>query len=155
MLYTTLKWLHVLSAVVFLGTGLGSAWYKFRADRSGNVAVIAWSQRQIVLADWIFTVPAGVLLPVTGFAMVATGPWTLEALWVRLGIGLYAVAGLTWLPAAALQLRMRDMADEALENGTELPEAFHRDRRIWTALGAPSFLAAIVTVWLMTSKYMG
>ncbi len=155
MLYLTLKWLHVLSAVVFLGTGAGSAWYKYRADRSGDVAVVAWCQRQIVLADWIFTVPAGVLLPLSGLALVVAGPWTFDALWIQLGIGLYALAGLTWLPAAFLQLRMRRLADEALATGTELPAAFHQDRRIWTALGVPSFIAAIATVWLMTAKYMG
>ena len=155
MLYLALKTLHVLTVVVFLGTGAGSAWYKFRADRSGDVAVVVWCQREIVKADWIFTVPSGLLLPLTGIALVEIGPWNYGMPWVALGIALYAVSGLTWLPAAFLQLRMRRLAEEALSAGEELPEAFHRDRRVWMALGCPSFLAAVATVWLMTAKYMG
>jgi len=153
MLYTVLKWIHVLSVVIFLGTGAGSAWYKFRADRSADVRVVAWCQREIVLADWLFTVPAGFVLPLSGIALVIQGGWSFELLWIQLGLGLFAAAGLTWLPAAFLQLRMRRLADEALAKGTELPEAFHRDRRIWTALGVPSFLAATVAVWVMVAKH--
>ncbi|MDQ5918954.1 MAG: hypothetical protein QG660_2069, partial [Pseudomonadota bacterium] len=37
MTYMTLKTLHILSMVLLFGTGLGSAYYKWMADRSGNV----------------------------------------------------------------------------------------------------------------------
>ena len=39
--YTALKTLHILSMVLLFGTGLGSAFYKWMADRSGNVTHIA------------------------------------------------------------------------------------------------------------------
>jgi uncharacterized membrane protein len=153
MLILVLKLIHVFTAFVFLGTGLGSAYYKLRADRSGELAVIAWAQREIVRADWIFTVPAGVLLPATGVWLTWLYGYKLTDSWILFGICGYVVAGIAWLPAAYLQIRMRRLADQALARQEPLPAAFHRAQRIWFLLGFPSFLAAIVTVWAMVAKH--
>ncbi len=153
-LYLFLKAVHVVAAMVFFGTGLGSAWYRFRADRSGDVRVIAWCQREIVLADFVFTVPSAVMLPLTAVAMIeVTGtPWrTGWILWAALG---YAVAGLCWLPAAWLQIRMRRLADVALAKGDPLPVEYHRAARIWLYLGVPSFGATMATIGLMVAKHV-
>ena len=66
MLILVLKTIHVLGAVLFLGTGLGSAYYKFRAGASKDARVVAWCDAEVVRADWIFTVPAGLIMPVSG-----------------------------------------------------------------------------------------
>lgn len=148
----TLKTIHILAAMLFFGTGLGSVFYKLRADMSGDIRVIAWCQRAIVLADWLFTVPAGVILPVTGIWMALRQHVPLTSGWVFYGISCYVIAGVTWLPAAFLQLRMKNLANEALEAGEALPERFHKDRKIWLALGFPSFLAAMTTIYIMVFR---
>jgi uncharacterized membrane protein len=66
MTYTTLKTLHILSMVLLFGTGLGSAFYKWMADRSGNVTHIANTNHQVVMADWLFTTPTVIIQPLTG-----------------------------------------------------------------------------------------
>ncbi|MFZ2321641.1 MAG: DUF2269 family protein, partial [Pseudomonas sp.] len=48
MLYLSLKTLHILSMLLLFGTGLGSAFYKWMADRSGNLAHIAVTNRHVV-----------------------------------------------------------------------------------------------------------
>jgi len=123
MLILLIKTVHILSAIVFLGVGAGVAWTKLRADRSGDLRVIAWAQAHIVLADWLFTVPSAILLPATGAWLVVTYslPWTTP--WILFGIGGYIAAGAFWLPAVRLQMQMRDMAETALAEGTELPQA--------------------------------
>ena len=147
-----LKTVHVLGATLFLGTGLGSAWYKVRSWRSGDVRIIAWADREVVLADWLFTIPSGVVMPVTGLwlAHLYGIPWT--AGWLKWAIGGYACAGLFWLPAAWLQLVMRRLSTTAATTGTPLPPEWRRARRIWTLLGVPSFGATVVTVWVMVTK---
>lgn len=149
-----LKSLHILGAVMFLGVGLGSAFYKWRADKSGDPKVIAWCQHEIVLADWLFTTPSAVIMPVTGFWLlhVYQMPWTTP--WVFWGIMGYIVTGVLWLPAVYLQIKMRRLADEAVANGTPLTEEFETARRIWVALGIPAFLIAIAIVTIMTAKYV-
>ncbi|MCC7110617.1 MAG: DUF2269 domain-containing protein, partial [Deltaproteobacteria bacterium] len=118
-----MKTLHILSALLFLGAGLMTAYYKVRADRSGKLEVLTWYQREIVLADWIFTLPSGVTLPATGITLALMSGQSLTQGWVALGIGAYSLAGLLWLPAAWLQIRMRRMAETALREGTALPAA--------------------------------
>lgn len=153
MLALYLKAIHVGAAILFLGTGLGSAFYKLRADRSGSVAVAAWAQRNVVLADWLFTVPSGLVLPLSGLWLVHLYGLPLSTSWVLFGLVGFAIAGLTWLPAAWIQLRMRRLADDALADGHALPPEFFRLHRLWLALGVPSFLAAIATIWVMVGKH--
>ncbi|MCP4872561.1 MAG: DUF2269 domain-containing protein [Proteobacteria bacterium] len=153
MLFFVLKTLHVLGALLFLGVGMGSAWYKLRADASGDLRVVVWAQREIVLADWLFTVPSALILPITGLWMANLFgmPWT-EG-WVGLGLLGFVCAGLLWLPAVALQYRMRTLAEAALEQGTELGPDFARARLAWLALGFPAFIIAAGTIWVMVAKW--
>jgi uncharacterized membrane protein len=149
--YLLLKWLHILAAIVFLGMGAGTAWFKLWADRSGSLPVIVWAQRLVVKTDWIFTLPSGLVLMTTGYVLAWMAGWSLYSGWVLYGQALFTLAGLTWIPAARLQLRMRQAAEAALETGV-LDPGFHRDHRTWLALGVPSFLAAVTATLIMVLK---
>lgn len=146
-----LKILHVLAATLFFGAGLATAWLKLRADRSGDPRVIAWACGHIVHADLVFTIPAGIAMPLTGVAMVvAMGlPW--DTPFVVGGFVGWAVAGLFWLPAWRLQYRMRALAEAAAAAGSPLPDAYHHATRAWTLLGVPSFCAAVATIVVMVA----
>ena len=56
--YEIVKLLHILSATVLFGTGLGTAFVVWNANRGGDVAAVAFATRHAVLADWLFTTPA-------------------------------------------------------------------------------------------------
>lgn len=148
----TVKTLHVLCAMLFLGAGLMTAWFKVRADRSTDLRVLTWYQREIVLADWVFTVPSGVGLAATGLWLASAYGLPLTSGFVGAGILGFVAAGVLWLPAAWLQIRMRRLAEVALRDGTALPPAFHTANRIWLALGVPAFAVAALTVWMMVAK---
>lgn len=153
MLLLLIKTIHVLGAMVFLGTGAGSAWYKMRASRTDDARVTAWCDVEIVRADWIFTVPAGVTMPLTGALLVHLNGMSWTTPWILIGLLGYAIAGVFWLPAAWLQIRMRELSTRAAAAGEPLPAAYARAQRAWTLLGVPSFLAAIVTIWVMVAKW--
>ena len=152
MLILLAKTLHVLSATIFFGAGLMSAWWKLRADRSNDLKIVAWAQREIVFADRVYTVPSGIVSPLTGAYLVFRYglPWTTS--WVVASIGGYVVAMACWLPAASLQLEMRRIADASLASGSPLPARFHRLNRVWLLLGVPAFIAATFIIWSMVSK---
>jgi uncharacterized membrane protein len=60
MLYFLVKYLHVLGAIVILGTGSGIAFFMLMAHRSGDAAFIARTA-STVIADMLFTLTAALL----------------------------------------------------------------------------------------------
>ncbi len=150
--YLLLKTIHILAATLFFGTGLGSAFFKFRADQSGNIEDIVFAQKNIVLADWLFTIPSGILLPLTGLWMVWYLGIPLTTPWIMAGLGLYALAGLCWVPAAMMQIWMREAALHAQATQTPLPPRYHTWALWWLLLGFPAFGASVWTIYIMVSK---
>ncbi|RZT05976.1 Uncharacterized membrane protein [Duganella sp. CF402] len=152
MEYLAIKWLHILSATLMFGTGFGTAFYMFFANRSGNVPAIAVVTRLVARADWWFTTPAIIVQPLSGLWMIHLAGFPLSSRWIVGSAALYLLAGACWLPVVWLQLRMRDMAALAARNGEELPSRYWRYEKIWTALGFPAFGALLVVYWLMVHK---
>jgi uncharacterized membrane protein len=152
MEYTIVKWLHILSSTFLFGTGIGSAFYMLFTSLSRDVRAIAVVSRFVVLADWIFTTSTIVIQPLTGFYMIYLAGYPLTSRWIMLSIGLYLVAGACWLPVVWIQLKMRDMAQIAAREQTDLPALFWRYLRIWVALGIPAFIAMVAVFWLMVAK---
>jgi uncharacterized membrane protein len=152
MLFLLLKTAHVLGSTVFFGTGLGSVWFRLHAVKSGQVGLVAWADAAVVKADWWFTVPAAVLMPASGLWLVEIYRMPLTTPWVLAGLVDYAVAGLTWLPAAFLQVRLQRLSAKAVAEGAPLPASWHLAHRMWLALGVPSFTATMFVFWVMVSK---
>lgn len=150
--YLTIKWLHILSSTVLFGTGLGSAFYMFFTNLSGDVRAIAVVSRRVVWADWLFTTPTAIIQPATGFYLVYLAGMPLSMTWIAGSIGLYVLAGACWLPVVWIQIRMAALAEAAAKEGAALPPLFWRYHRIWTALGVPAFVAFIAIFYLMTVK---
>lgn len=151
-LYLLLKTVHILSSVALVGTGLGSAFYLFCANRSDSVEAQAVVARFVVLADWIFTTPAMILQPLTGIAMLKMAGWPLSTPWVSLSIVLYAIAGACWLPVVWLQIRMKKIADQSMRAAVPLPSVYRRYAKCWEALGYPAFFAMLAVYFLMVNK---
>src|ERR1700722_2191586 len=117
-MYLWLKWTHVVSSTVLFGMGAGIAFFFVRAQRTGDVRVIAAVAREVVIADAIFTASAVVLQPVTGLAMVRLAGFPLSQPWLRWSIALYVLIGGCWVPLVWLQIRMRNLAVRAMRDGT-------------------------------------
>ena len=152
--YLTLKTLHILSMVLLFGTGLGSAFYKWMADRSGMLPHIAVTNRHVVLADWCFTTPTVIFFFFFLLWMAYLAGWSWTSGWIAASLALYALAGACWLPVVWLQLRMRDLSSAALREGTPLPPLYWRMARWWFWLGVPAFSAMVAVVALMVFKHL-
>jgi uncharacterized membrane protein len=151
-LYLWLKWAHIVSSTVLFGMGAGIAFFFLRAQRTGDVRVIAAVGREVVIADAIFTASAVILQPLTGFAMAVLAGYPLSIGWLRWSIVLYVLIGAWWLPVVGLQIRMRNLAIRAAEEGTSLPATYFRCYRWWFALGWPAFIGVLIVFYLMVAK---
>ena len=151
--YLLLKWLHILSSAFLFGTGIGSAFYMLAVTLARDVRATAVVARYVVIADWLFTTPAIIVQPVTGFMMLHLAGIPLASRWVVATIILYLVAGACWLPVVWMQMKMRDMAMAAARAGeAELPALYWRYFSFWVLLGIPAFLALVLVFWLMVAK---
>lgn len=154
MTYLLLKWLHIVSATVLFGTGLGTAFFMWMAHRSRNVEAIAVTSRHVVIADWIFTTPAVIIQPVSGVALALLVGYPLTSAWLVAASVLYVVAGACWVPVVFLQMKAQKLAAHALAQGTPLPPHYFRFMRWWFWLGWPAFIALLITFYLMIAKPM-
>ncbi len=150
--YLTLKTVHVVSSVLLVGTGFGPAFYLFFANRSNSIEAIGVVGKLVVRADWYFTTPAAIILPLTGFLMMQKAGWPLSATWIHGSIALYALAGACWIPVLFLQVRMARLADAARRQGSGLPQEYWTLARRWELLGYPAFAAMLVVFYLMVAK---
>ena len=152
MSYNTLIALHLISVVLLLGVGTGSAFYKFMADRSGNLEVILHTNKMVVLADWLFTTPSAILQPLTGIMLMNLMGVSLWRPWLLMSIILYIVAGGLWLVAVYLQIRMKNMALLAQKEERFLGEDYFRLVNYWIWLGVFSFFSMGGVFYLMVMK---
>jgi uncharacterized membrane protein len=150
--YLALKFLHIIGAAVLLGTGAGIAFFMLLAHRTGDAATVASVARIVVIADFVFTATAVVVQPITGFLLAWIVGYSLLDGWILLSIALYLLTGAFWLPVVWMQMRMRDLAAEAVREAKPLPAQYHRLFRLWFAFGFPAFGAVVAIFWLMIAK---
>lgn len=151
--YLLIKTAHILSSVLLVGTGFGTAFYFYHANRTRSVPVIAAVARLVVRADWWFTTPAVIVQPFTGLWLAHAAGWPWHTPWILATLVLYAIAGACWLPVVALQIRMSRVASAAADAGaSSLPHHYWRDARHWEWLGYPAFAAMVAVYFLMVLK---
>jgi uncharacterized membrane protein len=151
-LYFIIKYLHVLGAIVILGTGTGIAFFMLMAHRSGDPRFIARTASTVVIADMLFTASAVVLQPVTGGLLMWLSVTSLTERWLAMSLGLYVVAGLFWIPVVFMQIEMRDLARAADAQGAPLPPRYFELFRRWFLFGIPGFGSVMMILWLMIAK---
>lgn len=152
MLYLWVKFIHVLSSTILFGTGLGTASVMLYGYRTRNTQTIAAISQYVVLADWCFTAPSGVIQPLTGLWMVYLAGYSWSSLWILGSMIGYLIAALCWFPVVFLQIKMRDFAIHAVRRNEILPSQYYTYFKYWFALGWPAFISLLIVFYLMTNK---
>jgi uncharacterized membrane protein len=149
--YLLLKYVHVISAAVLLGTGAGIAFFMWTAHLSRNLEALRVVTRNVIVADWLFTATAVVVQPVTGVWLMRERAWPFTSVWFGWTLALYAAVGACWLPVVWLQYRVARLAREA-PTYAALGEDYRRAMRWWFALGVPAFTMMLALYALMIFK---
>ncbi len=149
--YLTLKWIHILSSTVLFGTGVGLAFFFFVAHRIRRLSAIRFATRTVVLGDFLFTAPSGVVQLASGFALVFDLGLDLTKPWLLLSLILFVFAGACWLPVVWIQIKMRDLANNAARL-EDLPPNYWFYHKVWVTLGTLAFPALVIVFWLMVTR---
>ena len=153
MYYNLLLFIHIASVILLLGVGGGSAFYKFMADRTKSVELILHTNKMVVLADWLFTTPAVILQPITGFMLMQTMGLSWQTPWLLVSIVLYIFSISLWLYAVFLQIKMKNLALIAYDSKGMLGNDYYKLLKYWIWLGVFSALAMGAVFYLMVFKF--
>jgi len=147
-MYLLIKTIHIISATLLFGTGLGSAFFMYLSYRSENISAMAVTNRIVVIADFVFTTPAVFIQLASGLYLLQQTHLAWNSTWALLVFALFAFVGACWLPVVWLQIRLRDRAAEldCIDN------KYRRQMRIWLILGLLAFPAVLLLYGLMIFK---
>ena len=90
MLYITLKYIHVLLAIVAVGFNVAYGLIIGRARKTG-VAELAFALKTVKVMDDYVANPCYILLLVTGVAMVHVAGYPWKLLWINMSMALLVV----------------------------------------------------------------
>ncbi len=141
-----IKFVHTIAVAVMFGTWLCIAVFMLLAHGSGNASVVALTARFVVRAEMMLMAAAVALQPISGVPLAwAIGLSPLNEYWIVLSLAIYAAIVAAWLAIVAIEMRMRNVTQEAALSGAPLPDAYRRLFRLWGVL-AVAFLAGIIAV---------
>lgn len=124
----------------------------FRSRFTDNLHEKFYAARNTVLADYLFTLPAVILQPLTGIALIYMVGYDSHDLWLSLTYAIYIIAGICWIPVVWIQIQLKNMIRDSLAQGTELPARYHRLFKVWFLLGWPAFIGLVIVFFLMVLK---
>ncbi len=151
-IYFVVKTLHILSSTILFGTGIGIAFFMFRSYFTDDLQEKLYASRNTVLADYIFTFPAVIVQPLTGFWLVWHSGYDWMSMWLLATYVIYVIAGLCWLPVVRIQIQLKKMVLHCVENRTELPTRYNKYFKVWFLLGWPAFIGLVAIFFLMVMK---
>lgn len=155
--YAVWKSVHILSAAVLFGTGIGIAffaWFGYRrALDKRDIFGLRSVLRLTVIADSWFTAPAVLLQALSGFVLMHLNSWPLHSPWFVVVFSLFLLTGALWLPVVVIQIVLSREADRAAAID-HLSTRFHRLFIGWFALGIPAFCIVVVMFFLMVVKFL-
>jgi len=149
MTYLILKTIHILSSTLLFGAGTGTAILIFRAFLMRNDErneALQFALNHAISVDWYFTLAAGIVQLITGITMGIMAGYSFTGGWLFASLLLFIAVFSLWVPAAALQMRMKK---DLLHSSGEITPAFHRMIKIWIMLGIPAFILMIFIFILM------
>jgi uncharacterized membrane protein len=145
--------LHLIGVALFLGNIITAAFWKVRADVQKNPSLIHSAVKNVMLADYVFTLPGLALVTVSGIAMALQAGWPMHGLnWLTASLTIFGVTGLCWAAVLVpLQRAMIRHSAASIESGG-VTAAYLRASRLWAIFGTAGTLLPLVILYLMVSK---
>lgn len=151
-LYLFVKTLHIISATIVFGTGIGIANFMFFGARSRLLPERTFAARMTVKADFFFTLPSVIIQPLSGAWLIWQAGFLWDDYWLVATYGLYLLAAACWVPVVFIQMRMKAMLETHERGGVFDEVAYNRLFRLWFLLGWPAFGGLVLIFWLMVTK---
>jgi len=148
-LYETLVFLHILTAVVWVGGAVAMQLLAVRAQRSGDAAAMARTAGDVEWVGMRVFMPSSAILLVVGIWAVIEGPWEFSQGWISAGFVVWFLsffAGMGFLGPESGRVK-------ALigERGPESPEVAARLSRIFL-VSRIELVLLVAIIFVMVAK---
>jgi uncharacterized membrane protein len=147
MLYPIFKWLHILAAIVALGSNITYGFWLSRAAHFPETLV--YTLQTIRAIDRQLANRGYIALLITGVVMVYLGHWALTSSWLITALVLYIVTAFLGFIAFAPTLRRQIQLAET--GGVDSME-YQATARRSTLLGVVTVAVVVGIVFLMVTK---
>ena len=154
MMYLTLKLLHILFVVAFLGNITTGVFWKAHADRTRDARIIEHTMAGIIASDRWFTIPGVVGIVVLGLgAAIVGGIPLLRTGWLFWSLVLFVVAGASFMGRIApLQRQLLSVARAGRASGTFDTKLYEQLSRAWAFWGLVALITPLAIAVLMVIK---
>ena len=147
-MYELLLFLHVLTAVVWVGGGIALNFIGTRLIAAGTAAEIGGFTRQL---EWVGTrvfMPASLVLLLAGIFMTIDA-WSFDELWIALGIGGFLYS---FINGAFFIGPLSGRTGKLLvERGADDPEVSSNIKKLFF-FGRIELFVLVIVIWAMTMK---
>ena len=147
MVYLVL--IHIISAILFIGNIITAAFWKLKAEFSGDETHINKTAKNIMIADYVFTLPSIITLLISGFILAKKSNYPLDEInWLTISLTLFAITGLIWVIfLLPLQRKMIKYSEEKFSKSD-----YKKASRTWDIIGTISTIIPIIILYLMVAK---
>jgi len=141
--------LHILSAIIFVGNIITAAYWKLRAERTKERTYIHRTARDIMSADYFFTIPSVLFLLLSGFALSnKIGVSYHEINWLSISLLLFIITGLIYF-SGLIPLQRKMIRYSSDEN--DFPK-YYKTSRLWDVIGTIEIIIPLTILYLMVVK---
>jgi len=151
--YLTLKLIHIIGAIIFVGNITVTALWKVMADKTRDPKTVAFGQRLVTITDFVFTGTGAAAILLSGLLMAMNfgdAFWNIK--WVLWGLILFGISGIIWIAILIpIQMKQARLAKE-FENSGNIPDQYWKLGRIWMVFGTISTLLPFVNLYFMVYK---
>lgn len=153
MMYLSLKVIHLLAVVIFVGNIATGFFWHAHAWRTRDPKLIAHTIQGLIRSNRVLTAPSAGVLVIAGVVTAMVGSIPMRTGWIVWTIVAFLVAGALFSTRVGpLQKQLYEIANAASQGGT-LDERRYTDIAAkWRAWGAVAVLALAIGIALMVLK---
>ncbi len=153
-MYLTLKLLHIVSVIVFLGNITTGLFWHTHAARTRDPGLLAHAMDGIIRSDRWFTIPGVIGIIASGVAASVHGGFPLlRTGWILWTLILFGVSGLVFgIFVAPLQRKLHAVAAQGRQSGSFDYGQYHALAVRWEIWGAVALVTPLAGLVLMVLK---
>lgn len=151
--YLWTKLLHLVAAIVMVGTSNANGVIRLYVNRHGEVWLVAAGSRLIMMLNRRLMVPSLLLLPATGVVLALTARYPLLSGWILAGELGTVLLWVLFLGGVVLERKMELVSRDAFERGTiEIPEAYRSADRWGLVVGLSATIVELGVLFIMVFR---